>query len=91
MKNLLRKSTGETGNFVNDHDDRNDECDKLLDKLVCFDCFYLSLGFLFIEYRISAVAVNHFPQYLHHMLASLSVHLLPVAAVVAAFPSLLHF
>ena len=73
-----------------DNDDRDDEVeeDKTLNKLLFVMIVFIFLWASF--YGVSAVAVNHLLQYLHHMLASLAVHSPAVGAVVAAFPSSLY-
>ena len=70
----------ETGDFDYDDEDKEDytSLNRLLFATVIFIFLWASL------YGISAVAVNHLLQYLHHILSSLAVHSPPVAAVVTA-------
>ena len=54
---------------------------------------FVTIVFIFLWasfYGVSAVAVNHLLQYLHHMQSSLAVYSPAVAAVVAAFRSSLY-
>lgn len=70
----------ETGDFDYDDEDKEDytSLNRLLFATVIFIFLWASL------YGISAVAVNHLLQYLHHIPSSLAVYSPPVAAVVTA-------
>jgi len=76
----------ETGDF--DFDDEESEDSAPLNKILFVTVVFIFLWASF--YGISAMAVNHLLQYLHHMLSTLAVHSPAVASVVAAFPSSLY-
>ena len=71
-----------------DYDDEEREDSASLNRIVFVTIVFIFLWASF--YGVSAVAVNHLLQYLHHMLSTLAVHSPAVASVVAAFPSSLY-
>ena len=78
----------ETGDFGNDDEESEDRESVMINRVLFVTIVFIFLWASF--YGVSAVAVNHLLQYLHHMLSSLAVHSPAVAAVVAAFPSSLY-